>query len=181
MRSLMRTDDLWVKVWHLPAKALILTEAGLTIQRLNIQIYLLMQITCWDRDELILNLTGLRISSSPNDKSSSDSFIHNPGVVTSGWSTTLVFSWSARDCPLCNSRSAGVAKSNGFYLCWSSRDRFLCACESGSKFSYVKPQQFMLHADDATVMGSWKCKDHKSIYAQTSPAIILRHSLSWSC
>lgn len=178
MRSLMCKQDLWVKVWHPAAKPLILTEVGLTIQRLNIQIYLLMQITCWDRDELILNLTGLHISSSPNDKSSSDSFIHNPAVVTSGWSTTLVFSWSARDCPLCNSRSAGVAKSNGFYLCWSSLDRFLCVCTSGSKFSRFKPQQFMFHADDATVMGGWKCKDHKSIYAQTSPAIILRDNKS---
>lgn len=87
-----------------------------------------MQIVCRDWYEHTLNLTQLHSNSSPNDKSSYDSCRHNPTVVTLGWSTTLFSSWSARDGLLHNNGSVGVAKSNGFYLCWSSLDRFVCTC-----------------------------------------------------
>ena len=43
-----------------------------------------MQIAWRDRDELILHLTQLHTNSTPNDKSSYESFIHNPAVVTLG-------------------------------------------------------------------------------------------------
>ena len=43
-----------------------------------------MQIARRDGDELILDLTQLHTSSTRNDTSSYESFIHNPAVMTLG-------------------------------------------------------------------------------------------------
>lgn len=115
---------------------------------------ILMQIACRCKNELIPNLTHLCSNTGPNGKSSRDSLIYNPAVVTLGWSAALP-SLPELSHYITNTRV--LPYQMGFYLCSSSFRQVGRTRVSLSPISYIKMTRLAAKCECGECNGC-KCK-----------------------